>query len=517
MFIDAETVPPGTVLETDLCIIGAGAAGLAMADRLESGGPRVLLVESGGLTAEPEIQSLNRGKSNHPDYPFTTSRSRGFGGTTTLWSGACIPMDPLDFQPRSWIAHSGWPLSYAEVEPYWARAARFFALPRADEFQSQLELSPFHSQDLQSKTVFFPGSMDLGKKLKQRIRVSRSVTCLLHATATLLQQRTRSETVEALNLRTVRGNELTVNAGRYVLAGGGIENARMLLVSRQQARHSSLHELDALGRYHMEHPIRNIGILELCGNHPQLRHFTHPRANGRGRVLGSFGLSWDRREREQLLDLQIRAYRYHPLEGTAAVIQAKAAAKAGGFRELAACLRAHGPREASRMLPYAAWHVWNKITPRAGYRHLRLTAFVEQEPDPENRLLLADQTDKFGVPLPRLLYNESPWMRESINRSLEIMAADLQKRGVGALRYQPDDIAHLGFYDNYGLHHMGSTRMSDHPRDGVVDRNCKVHGISNLYVAGSSVFPTGGSANPTLTLVALALRLADHLSIKHSS
>ena len=146
-----------------------------------------------------------------------------------------------------------------------------------------------------------------------------------------------------------------------------------------------------------------------------------------------------------------------------------------------------------------------------------MTAFVEQEPLAENRITLSHELDGLGSPLPYLKLRESARMYEGIQRSMSAIGRALRTAGYPGLRYDEQTLAHLDQYNDYGLHHMGSTRMASNPRFGVVDKHCCVFGMNNLFVAGSSVFATGGAANPTWTIAALALRIADEVTKRMDS
>lgn len=207
-----------------------------------------------------------------------------------------------------------------------------------------------------------------------------------------------------------------------------------------------------------------------------------------------------------MLDLHLRCYRYSLLEDLKPIVEGKRAAvdTAGRMRSAMGALR-------PVTLKYLAWHGSNKLWRKAHFDHIRLMAFVEQEPDLENRITLGNCRDTFGQRLPFLRYSESWLMRESVKRSMCVLGDALAAAGFPGLRHGEDALSHLKGYNAYGLHQMGSTRMANDPRFGVVDKDCRVHGMANLFVTGSSVFPTGGAANPTWTIAALSLRLADEL------
>ncbi|MEO1238700.1 MAG: GMC family oxidoreductase [Pseudomonadota bacterium] len=319
--------------------------------------------------------------------------------------------------------------------------------------------------------------------------------------------------VEALKVQRADGAAFEVVAKHYVLAAGGLETPRLLLASRALAPNGLGNAHDVVGRYHMEHPIRSVGVVSLTRRARGISDFTEIRAHQTVRGQATLGLPTVARRANGLLDLHARAYRFHPLERDAVVMSAKALLGVGqpppGDRHLSLRQVFAG---SGKVIRYGAWHYRQKLWPKRMPSHLRLLAFVEQEPDPDNRITLSRQKDRFGTPLPHLTHNESAKMRRSIDKTMELIDHRFRQSGIGTIDYAPETLDDLKHHNGYGLHPMGSTRMSADPQTGVVDANLKVHGIANLHIVGSSVFPTGGAANPTLSIVALALRLARHLS-----
>lgn len=497
----------------DLCVVGAGPAGLSLALRLSQCGLRVVLLESGGMTLCDENRTLSTGVADDEDYPFTTSRARAFGGSAAIWYGACIEFEPDDVDRRSWIAGSGWPITYSEITGNYKSARRFFSLPEPGDFEKRLEKSRFHGDGLSARSLSFGKTVNLGKLCRDRIQRDPGIACLLQATVTSINASTCGQHIQSLTFRLQDGSTHVLRAGAFVLACGGIENARLLLASRDRHSRGLGNAHDVVGRYHMEHPMRSVGILPVPRGGRDLAVFTNATRVSGGSFQATFGLSKATRARAGLLNLHLRCYRYHPLEATLSVIAGKQALTELGQGRLppegfAGLISAASPRSAR----YLAWHCWNKSFRNARFDYLRFVAFLEQEPDPENRITLASERDDYSIPLPRLFWRESDRMRASVAKSLSLLDAAFKRRGLPGLVTDRASIEHLDGYGGYGFHHMGSTRMSHSPRFGVVDRDCRVFGLSNLFVAGSSVFPTGGAANPTLTIVALAERLALHLT-----
>ncbi|MEM9433951.1 MAG: GMC family oxidoreductase [Pseudomonadota bacterium] len=496
--------------DPDICVIGAGVAGLVFARKLADTGLNILLVESGDRTQSQKAQSLNAGRSNLTDYPFAASRARVFGGTSTRWYGACVQLDPTDFETRSWMPSSGWPLKASDLASYVEDARADFGL--GPEAGANLNRPPFEHPDLQAKTVGFSAPLDLGQRYEALIAKSTTVHCMLNGTVTNLVPDSEGKRITSIWIAVEGKSAQEFAPGIVVLACGGIENARLLLASNSVHPKGVGNGRDVVGRYHMEHPIRTVGVLPIGNQAASMRVFTDQTQSTSGKLQGTFGLSAEARAREGLMDLHLRCYRYSLFEDEEPIIEGKRAL----FEAATVTERLRRVASSTRpvTLRYLSWHTRNKIIRRARFTHLRLMAFVEQEPDPDNRLTLSRDKDAFGSPLPYLEYTESAEMTESVRRSMETMATALSEVGFPGLRHDEASLAHLKIYDDYGLHPMGGTRMSENPRYGVVDKDCRVHEFANLFVAGSSVFPTGGAANPTWTIAALALRLAETIHTK---
>ena len=265
----------------------------------------------------------------------------------------------------------------------------------------------------------------------------------------------------------------------------------------------------------MEHYLKVVGILAIKQQRQNSLFFTDGNHLEGTHFQGTLGLSDNLRLQHQLLNMHLRFYRYNILEDTQAVIAAKqlpSVLRHERDLKIVRSLWKQIKQENPTILPrYLNWHIWNKLSRKATFDYVRLQSWIEQEPDPENRVTLSQQKDYLGQPKAHLTLRFSDRVWQSVERSIEQLALVLQQRGLGRIEYDLSRLEHLCSYDKIGLHHMGTTRMHDNPNQGVVDADCKVHDLANLYIAGSSVFPTGGASNPTLTIVALALRLADRI------
>lgn len=548
MFFDALDVQPGDgeALEADVCIVGAGAAGITMALQLIGSGYQVLLLEAGGRREEAQTQALYAGQVRdatlHP--PPDRYRVRRFGGSTTLWGGRCIPFDPIDFEPRDWVPDSGWPIAFEQVQAYYPQAnalceAGRFAYTAAEAFVQPPAplIAGFHSLDFDTGTLErFSRPTDFGARYAARLQAARNVRVLLHANVTAIDVGDDRTQVRAVQVRTLTGRQLQVRARCFVLAAGGLEVARLLLASRDVHPGGIGNAYDAVGRYYMCHLAGTIGTLAVNGPMSAVHHGYQRDADGvycRRRLA----LTADSQRRLRVGNFIARLH--HPRITDPAhrcgPLSLLYLAKPFIPYEYAKRLHGDGPvdartwgahlRNLAADLPGTAAFGWNLFTGRKlasrkfpsiivhpkGNR-FSLDFHAEQQPNRDSRVTLSDTRDALGMPQLLVDWRHTPGDVQTVQTALAVLARDLRERGVGRLDYDPDAVeSEMLRYGAYGGHHIGTARMGSDPRRSVVDGDGRVHGMDNLYVAGAAVFPTSSQANPTLTIVALSLRLADHL------
>lgn len=502
MFRDARELESGDVLRADICIAGAGAAGIAMARDLIASGRDVILLESGGLEGDEDTQALYRGPElGHEFRPLDFCRLRYFGGTTNHWAGWCRPLEDDVLAARSGIAPA-WPLGADELLPYYKRANAtcgigaydFDARPVAERAgRSLLDLDPARvSQPLYH---FSAPPRRFGETYRAELEGAEDVRVYLHANAVEIRLSEGGGRVERLVCKTLDGSRFEVEADHVALALGGIENARLLLASRSQDPEGVGNQNDLVGRYFMEHPhLYSVGAL-LAPADLDLSFYVGPSTvstvddeNPQGVDVAAqptLGISREVRDREELL----------PFAGELFEIEPEDAPEAAELFSLGAIegLVRRGRAFDTRIYGF--------------------TVRAEQRPQKESRVVLTDDEDALGMPRAGLDWRIDERDRADFRRGLEILGAELARAGAGRLwmRLDDDGLPPMTAIDG-GCHHMGTTAMSADPERGVVDADCRVHGLENLYIAGSSVFPSGGYANPTLTIVALAHRLADRLA-----
>jgi choline dehydrogenase-like flavoprotein len=517
MVIDAREIEQGSRIDADLCIVGAGAAGITLAKALAHTSLRICLIESGGRQFERRTQSLYRGENGgEHHWPLLQSRRRRYGGSTTAWDGRCRPLDAIDFEARNWIAHSGWPMTRAELDPYYERAATVCQFEQLPDFDADpTDKTPLFTDSLALKTAYFhyPSTLNFAEMYGDEIESAENITLLLHANVTEIVTNDSATTVTQLAAKTLRGNQFTVAARHFVLAAGGIENARLLLASNRIAPAGLGNQHDLIGRYLMNHPHQFFAVLEPALTCPQLDAYITPFHEAKT-VTGVWTFRDQFLRDQELVNCAVYLTPRAAFKSTPAYLSAGMDAFNSGLEAIKL-----------RNLPDdPGWHVrrvggdvgavmgifGRKLTNRSSKLVLRIA--LENVPHSNSRITLSGKRDALGQNRACIDWQLSPIDWHSYRRMVKELSAEFERTGYGRVLpfFDPDgEPWSLPVQD--GKHHMGATRMSTDPRHGVVDVNATVHGVANLSVAGSSLFPTGGHANPTFTIVALTIRLADHL------
>ena len=520
MLRDARSLHSGDHLETDVCIVGAGAAGITLALELIDRPLRVAVLEGGGLHRDEASQELYRGTTTgRAYYELDDCRLRCLGGSTNFWGGWCRPLDAADFEERDWIPHSGWPFPKSTLDPYYARAQAVCGLGAYDYEPGRWRngdcstLVPPSSPALED-TVIQVGPVRFGEAYRTALERARNVLVLLHANAVELDAAPSRRSIARVRAATIQGNRFDVRARCFILAAGGIENPRLLLASRRSWSCGLGNEHGLVGRFFTEH--LHVAASELRPTGGSLGFYGF-RQKGSTTVRGAVGLTPRVRCEQRLLGC---ALTLHNADDPHDVL--RPAALLGGYESLGLLARAlrrrERPSQVWRHLGRAAWGlnesaglIYRRFV-KPPLRRAILACRAEQVPNPENRVTLDDQTDLFGMPRARLHWQLSGEDAESFRRARRIWTREIAGATCSVSTF-PDDESRPECMVA-GAHHMGTTRMHRDPRQGVVDPDGRVHGFGNLFIAGSSAFPTGGWVPPTLTIVALALRLADHVKTR---
>ena len=524
MLIDLEKGAPDR-LDADVAVIGAGAAGIAIAARLIERGLHVLLLESGGFDYEASTASLNAGENVGEDYyDLESARLRFFGGTTAIWGGRCAHLDPIDFEKRAWVPHSGWPFGPEELDPWYRQARAMLGLPleRARAAPRSGLLAALPADDVAVHHWEFDHQFDrFGASRNRGLIAHPRLTVAVHATVREIVALESGGAVSHLDVRAPGGKRVEARAKAYVLAAGGIENPRLLLASNSVVRPGLGNRNDLVGRFFMEHPHGRGGAVKAGAPWQVLTAFSNRHVDG-AVVAPLLTPSVALQQRLGLLNSAVTIAARPPAGGDHSPLK-KAYIHAKHKMAPTALARSawKAQRLATRKLrqhagPLIPW--WGVSR---GKFELALVLRAEQAPSPDSRVTLGSEVDSTGMPRVKLDWRLN---EQDVRTAAELVRAvgrAFESRNLGKVdvadwladepngwKFDPVVSAHpIG-----GFHHMGTTRMADDPREGVTDGHGRVHGIANLYVAGSSLFPTGGWANPTLTILALALRTAERLT-----
>jgi choline dehydrogenase-like flavoprotein len=530
MLIDARGIPTGTALKADVAIVGAGAAGISLALELAGFGVDVCLLESGGTEPDWEDQALYAGRSvGLPHCPLDVCQLRYLGGNTNAWGGWCRPLEAIDFEPRSWVDDSGWPFPMTELAPYYRRAHEIcqvtdnYALSTAVAELRHARASPLEFDPSRLETVIYRFSPPtrFGQEYRQRLKREASLRCLLHANVLGIETDASARSVHRLRVGTRGGVRFEVAARRYVLAAGGIENARLLLMSGGAASCGVGNRYDLVGRFYMDHPHTKRRLLVPTRKLSSGLYGELFRAQ---RIMARLALPEEVQRRERLLGYTANlhaVYFGHDSPGWAALrdiaLSLSPSRRSDPFHRLPPYSRKEfSIRQWIDMVRHpthtAAAGMLRILKPNRFISAFVLESKPEQAPNAASRVLLDDDLDSFGLRRIKVDWRMLPIDRRTAVRGEEIVDQELRRLGIGALvPLAPDEVE--GWPDSLesGWHQLGTTRMHADERRGVVDANAQVHRVSNLYLTGGSVFPTGGTAPPTLTIVALAVRLAAHL------
>ncbi len=527
---DFRTVEKDRTLEADLCIIGSGPAGLTLAREFAGTGVRVVLLESGGMQPDRDLDALNTienvGVSRVIDQ--TLVRNRMLGGTSSTWSGRCALFDDVDFSKRAWVPHSGWPIERSTLLPFLARTAQHLGLTVLDNMQmDDLWGAVGRSRpDIEFDTTLLrsyfwsyskhPGARDFmrfgPRALSER---ARGIRCFVNATLVHINTSPDGTTVEGLEVRGRDGAIRLVRARIVVLCAGGIENARLLLASNRSISAGIGNANDLVGRFLMDHPRGGIARFASVDHLTIQRLFGSYRAQIAGRsssLTYGFALSPQVQANEGLLNCAAWISGERAPDDPWDAIANVARRRGPAFHQLYKAASGLG------LLGNGLLRLREQRGPSHKLNSLDLVCMVEQRPNPDSRVTLAETTDAFGMPLSRIDWRVGDQEHDTVKWMAYIFCAEMRRLG-----FPVPEIADMARFDRQVpltlpdvAHPTGTTRMSTHPRSGVVNTDLGVHGVCGLYVVGSSVFPTSGHANPTQTIVALAVRLADHLKAQFS-
>ncbi|HXD79146.1 MAG TPA: GMC family oxidoreductase [Puia sp.] len=505
MYTDARNLPNETHIEGDICIVGTGPAGLSIAMEWEGTPYKVILLEGGGLEYDDQMQDLYAGpETGQRYYPLRSTRLHYFGGTSNHWAGFCSTFDPIDFEKRDWVPNSGWPITKTDLDPYYARAQDVLDLGPyrydVDYWQQQdparRSLLPDNPMVWNKVWQFSPPTR-MGKKYGEAVKRSRNIHLYTYAHVTEIATGDNRQEVRYLKVKNFAGKTHTIKAKNYVLACNTVQNARLLLAACPQAPHGLGNDNDLVGRHFMEHIEIQSAWLHLPNPDP----------------LKLYLFQGGTKMRCEMAVTPAMQRKYKLLNGTCSFYPEELV---GTMKPVIDMWSSEDPR-VNEATVKAAWSSHETPISKApnGFKVFQLKTRIEQAPNPDSRISLAAGRDQLGMPRAKLNWVLTPLEKHSIRMIYELIGRQAGQAAVGRIRLMdylrdPNDDSWPNFTGG-GWHHMGTTRMSDDPATGVVDANCKLHGVSNLYIAGGSCFVTAAAPNPTLTIVALSLRLSSYL------
>ena len=523
MLMDLRESSSPTTLVTDICIIGAGAAGISLAAKLYEAGNEVLLVEAGGREVAQSEQNIIQGSSVGRPLALNEGRVRVLGGTTSRWRGRCAELSEIDLEKRSWVARSGWPISFEELQYYheetakhcgfnepWRPDSSIYGPRLGGHFQNKFApVQPFVWRFAPTGRAAY---QNWATRFARALKPASGIKVLLHANVAAITPSAANNHVKAIEVRTLEGRSAQIRAREFVLACGGVENARITLNFASDAPALFSKVQDSLGRYFMQHPKVTTGAIQIRpGMEIELQRminlFLRPR--GTQYEIG-FCLSPIVQRSLELVNCSAHV-RYEPGEHT-------------GWKHVKSLLAPGSDTQFSKELVAIARdprrvveNGWRRAWGRSSLYPSPIASLVvelEQLPDPDSRIFLQAPRDCVGLRRAAADWRISDLECRTALQFSQLIDKLFRQAGWGSVRID-QELEQCGIITDKALqesyHHIGSTRMSESGKDGVVNRNCTVHGIDNLHLVGASVMPTGGHVNPTFTIVSLALRLADHL------
>ena len=550
MFTDARHISANSQIDCDVVIVGAGAGGIPLACEFLNSGWDVTLLEAGGAHTDRQTQDLYKGEvlDRVRHGPLEHYRRRCFGGTSTVWGGRCSPFDEIDFERRSFVPESGWPIGKRDLDPYYARAHAYchlgeysYDVPTALPGTQREMIPGLESDDVSQEHIWrFSLPTNMARSFGTALKHSPRVRVLLHANCVRILTNEAGNAVSALRVTSLCRNEFHVRAKFFVLATGGLEVTRLLLVSNDVHRRGIGNDHDLLGRYYASHIAGELAPVTFTPRGARLV-WDYEKTHDGVYCRRNLSIRPSTQRREGLMNFRCILAPPPIADPTHrnAILSSVYLVKRFLIHRIPP---EYSKDLASPMTPYkrVLEHMRNVVigSPQlaafsCGWLNKRILSErklpsvmlknaaniynlhfdAEQSPNRESRVSLGEQKDALGVNRLRVDWRFRAEDVQSVVRCFEIIRRDLQKSGVGVTGATDSEklMDMIGASVGVGSHHYGTTRMSVDPKHGVVDANCCVHGVDNLVIASSSVCPTTSFANPTLTIVALSLRVADHI------
>lgn len=524
MLIDTKNVELPQIFAADICIIGGGVAGIVLATELLASEHDIILLESGDVEYDQDTQNLYKAESRPKLFPAPVySRLRFLGGSSNHWENSTERFDAIDFAKRDWVKDSGWPITYNAVAQYYPAAEQYCGVKKLG-YDFAFWQNKFHFKDAFDGSELFQSAiaksalqptrffMAYGKKLTD----STKIRIIKNANVVDLDFEEQSETVKSVKFQSLNKSLHQVNAKIFIMCLGGLENPRMLLHFNEKYNNKIGNQFDNVGRYFMEHPtIRAAQFIPFKDN------VLGDAYNGITDVSAHLRVRCKLKESAQIKyktnNLRLFFNKQTKLELSQGIESAHVLSEGMNKSETPENFGGHLMNVLKDADLIAEAYLRKKFQTSyfedadnfGGYQ---IVSMLEQTPDRNNRIYLGTETDQLKLKKLKIDWSVSQYDKDKAWQTLTLLAQDPWLQSIGRMRLLDHNEERIwGSQLGFGQHHIGTTKMSDNIEHGVVDSSLKVYGTKNLYISGSSVFPTGGHVPPTLTIVALTLKLADEL------
>ncbi len=524
MSIDASNIEENSTFKADICILGGGIAGIVLANELLNTNKSIILLESGTELYDKKTQALYEAESIPPLFPNPlSSRLRLLGGSSNHWENSTERFSPIDLKKRDWVDDSGWPFSYEELEPYYVQAEEYTKVGK-DGYHFGFWQEKFNSTDMFPKPSLFNSAVsksplyptqfyrEYGDKLKH----AKNIRIIKNANVINIKYNSETQTVKSTIFRSLKNRQHQVDASTFIMCLGGIENTRMLLTFNENYDDKLGNQHGNVGRYFMEHPtVRAAHFLPL--NENKLDKIYEGILDGALYVIGRASLNESAQKTHHTNNLRMYFTKHSKIklsEGISSAHIISNSIESGGAPDefgghLMNMIKDIDHIAEAFLRKELDTSFFDSTYEFGGYQ---ITSMIEQTPDKNNRIRLGEQKDALGLKKVKIDFRVTESDKKKTWKTLELLSQDPNIQSIGRIRLLKDResriwTSQLGF----GQHHMGTTKMSHHIENGVVDPSLKVFGTNNFYISGSSVFPTGGHVPPTLTIIAVTIRLANEL------
>jgi choline dehydrogenase-like flavoprotein len=514
MFRDLDSMGSDQSLVYEICIVGTGPSGISLATKFNNTKYSIVMLESGGLLPDPKYQTLNKGKNSGPRFlSLDGSRIRCWGGGSLLWAGHCGQFSQDEFNQKEYIPLSGWPINKEDLNKYYEEASgllginyELFGGERYLDDIWNLGLSKFDVQkSFLSESLLLKANSEnrnFGTKFKNEIQSSDNIDVIYHATVTNIQLSENRKTVTNLIINSLNGNKAIIKANVYILAAGALENPRLLLASNVGINNAEGNNRHFVGKCFMSHPgVSEAAEIHNTNNVSSVCLKNNNFHNVDKNIIPYLQVKDNLRITNKLLKHSIEIKAYPDLINGSTYWSGRIFSEfdklKGNFQIM---------ESIEKLLCRLSGNKYNSLLWDVGVG-------IEQQPRLNNKLNLDGDVDSLGVPLLNMYWdNLSELEKNTIIEAIKLLAQELGMNNTGRIKLTKNLLSGEAFNQQDPInHHIGTTRMSDSILTGVVDKNCKVFSVSNLYLSGSSVFTTSSNVNPTFTIIALSLRLGDHL------